>query len=154
MVASDEGIIEKILSLCGEITQYRQFEKVNDIMLGSSGGYEYLPRIYLVTDTVCYSIEILNWENYSGDEWSGLPIRQELFGEPVLHIFRIDLSSMPESETPYSFARKFFGTDSVNSEGGAGWYSTIPQQSLDELVNLLGNIGTDNSEEIEGAINE
>jgi uncharacterized protein YcfL len=153
-LVSDEGIIEEILSLCGEITQYRQFEIVSDIMYGNTTVYEYLPRIYLVTDTVCYSIEILNWENYSGDEWSYWPIRQELFGEPVLHVFRIDLSLMPESETAYSFVRNFFTRDSVNSEGGAGWYSTMPQQSMNELINLLGNIGADNSEEIEGAINE
>ena len=149
---SNEALREELLRLCGEIKQHRQFEKAGDIMLGAAEDFEYYPCIYLVTDAVCYRIEILNWENYSGNAWSGLPIRQELFGKPVLRMFRIDLSSASEDEPPYRFAKDFFGADTLNSKGGAGWYSTLPQESMDRLMELLRSIGTENAEEIESFV--
>jgi len=148
-LVTDEDFNEEILSLCGSVKQHRQVEKSSDIMYGAAGDFEYLPRIYLATDAICYSVEILNWENYSGDEWTQFPIRQELSGEPTMHIFRIDLSLMPENKTPYSFAKEYFGSDTVNSESGVGWYSTMPQESMDKLLSLLWSIGTENAEKVE-----
>lgn len=148
-LVSDEDIAEEILSFCGSVKQYRQVEKSSDIMYGEAGDFEYLPRIYLVTDEICYSVEILNWENYSGDEWSQFPIRQERSGEPTMHVFRLDLSLMPENKTPYSFAKESFASDTMNSESGVGWFSTMSQESMDELLNLLRSIGTENAEIVE-----
>lgn len=148
-LVSDENLNKEILKHCGEIKKYRQIEPVRDTMLGSADVYRAFPRIFLVADAFCYKIEILNWENFSGDAWSGFPIRRERFGKPTLRIFRIDLSSMPEGETPYDFAREYCGADSVNSEGGHGWYSMVSQQTMDELLSLLGGINTENAEEVE-----
>ena len=53
---------------------------------------------------------------------------------------------MPASETPVGYARGYFGPDSLNGEGGAGWYSTLSQDSLNMLLHLLGSIGADNAE--------
>lgn len=145
---SDEALREEILHLCGEIKQHRQFEKAGDLMLGSAEGFTYYPCVYLVTDAVCYRIEALNWENYSGDAWSDFPIRQELFGKPVLRVFRIDLSSAPEDEPPYRFAKDFFGADTLNSTGGAGWYSTLPQRHMDRLLELLRSVGAESAERV------
>ena len=145
---SDQSLKEELLKLCGQIEPYRQMEKSSDIMLGGSHLYVYLPRIYLVGERVCYSIEILNWENYAGEEWAYFPIREECFNEPVLHIYRIDLSLKPENEAAYSFARDYFGADSVNTEGGAGWYSVMPRQALNELLNLIDCIDAACAEEI------
>lgn len=144
-LVSDEDLVKEILSLCGSVKQYRQVEKSSDIMYGAAGDFEYLPRIYLVTDAICYSVEILNWKNYSGSEWFNFPIRQERSGEPTMHIFRLDLSLMPENKTPYSFAKEYFASDTMNSESGVGWFSTMPQESMDELLSLLWSIGTENA---------
>lgn len=146
---TDAEFHEEILHLCREIRQYRQVEKSSDIMLGAPDGFKYLPRVYLVTEAICYRIEILNWENYSGNAWLRFPIRQECFGQPMMCMHRIDLSLMPEGETPYSFAKAYFGSDTMNSESGAGWYAAMPQESMDALLRLLLHIGTENAEKVE-----
>ena len=135
-----------IRSLCGELRQYREQERIRDFMLGTTERYEYLPQIYLVTDAFCYEIQIVNWDNHTGNEWSAFPIRTERFREPTLQVSRIDLSQKPEGETPVGYARGYAGPDSLNGEGGAGWYSTLSQDSLDMLLHLLGGVGADNAE--------
>ncbi len=135
-----------IRSLCGELRQHREQEKIRDFMLGTPERYVYLPRIYLVTDAVCYKIQIVNWDNHTGNEWSEFPIRTERFREPTLQVSRLDLSQKPEGETPVGYARNYVGPDSLNGEGGAGWYSTLSQDSLNMLLHLLGSIGADNAE--------
>ena len=135
-----------IRSLCGELRQHREQEKIRDFMLGTSERYVYLPRIYLVTDAVCYKIQIVNWDNHTGNEWSEFPIRTERFREPTLQVSRLDLSQKPEGETPVGYARNYVGPDSLNGEGGAGWYSTLSQDSLNMLLLLLGSVGADNAE--------
>ena len=151
-LTADGEFREEILHLCREIRQYRQIEKSSDILLGmpdGPDGFRYLPRVYLVTEAICYRMEVLNWENYTGSAWSRLPIRQERFGEPTICVSRIDLSLMPEDKTPYGFAKEYFGPDTMNSESGAGWYAVMPQESLDALLCLLLRTGTENAEKIE-----
>ena len=139
------GVKTNIRSLCGELRQYRQQERISDFMLGTTERYEYLPRCYLVTDAVCYRIQIVNWDNHTGYEWSEFPIRTERFREPTLEVSRLDLSQKPADETPVGYARGYFGPDSLNGEGGAGWYSTLSQDSLDRLLHLLGSVGAENA---------
>lgn len=98
------------------------------------------------TGLFCYSIEILNWDNYSGSAWAYFPIRQELFNEPVLHVCRLDLSLKPESEASYYYAKDYSGPDSINIKGGSGWYSTISQEHLDELLALASSTSAVNAE--------
>lgn len=142
---SDESLKSKILDLCSNIESYRQFQAISDIVYGS-GDVAYYPRIYLCAHSFCYRIEVLNWENFSGSTWVGYPIREEMFGEPVLHIYRIDLSLMTGSENPFVFSKDYFQPDSVNSEGGRGWYSIMSQESMNQLLNLIRSIGAENAE--------
>jgi hypothetical protein len=143
---SDEQLKGEILRLCKEIQSYRELEVAKDIMLGGTARFRLFPRIYLDTGSFCYRIEIFNWTNYSGNSWRFYPIRQELYGEPVLHIKRLDLSLKPESESSYSYAKTHNGPDSLNSEGGSGWYATISQENLDELLALARDISAANAE--------
>lgn len=149
---TDEDMIQEIMGLCGKIRQYRQFEKASDIMLGPFE-YVYLPQLYLITDEICYKIEILNWDFLMGHAWSGLRIRQELPGEPVMHVYRIDLSSYQDDKAPYIFAREYDFSDSVNSESGLGWYSTLSPENMDRLLALLQNIGNENAEIVDALYN-
>jgi hypothetical protein len=118
-------------------------------MLGTTERYVYLPQIYLVTDAVCYRILIINWDNHTGYEWSEFPIRTERFREPTLQVSRLDLSQKPADETPIGYARGYTGPDSMNSGSGAGWFSTLSQDSLNRLLFLLGSVGADNAEIVE-----
>jgi hypothetical protein len=143
---TDEYLKDDILRLCKEIESYRELKKISDIMLGGTARRRCFSRIYLDTGSYCYRIEILNWKNYSGNSWRFFPIRQELYGEPVLYVKRIDLSLKPEAEATYSFAKNYGRSDSINSEAGSGWYSTISQESLDELLALARSVGDANAE--------
>lgn len=145
-LVSDVHLKSEILRLCREIEHYRELEVVNDIMLAGTPRLEYFPRIYLDTGSFCYSIEILNWNNYSGSAWAYFPIRQELFNEPVLHVCRLDLLLKPESEASYYFTKRFSGPDSINSIDGHGWYSTISKEHLDELLTLASSTSVVNAE--------
>ena len=144
--ALDEQVKDAALLLCSGIESHREFNSISDIMLGAVPRMEYFPRIYLDAGDYCYRIDILNWDNYAGDAWAELPIRAELYGEPVLHVFRIDMSQKPEDKDAFVFARDYFGADSLNGEGGFGWYSTMPRESLGELLALAGAIGEQNAE--------
>lgn len=84
---ADERLKSEILKLCKEIASYRELDRSKDIMLGAAR-LRYHPRIYLDTGSYCYRIEIFNWDNYSGKAWADYPVRQERFGEPVLHVKR------------------------------------------------------------------
>jgi hypothetical protein len=144
-LVSDALLKANILKLCKEISIYRQLERSSDIMLGDALNIEHYSRLYLDTGSYCYRIDILNWKNYSGGAWVQYPIRIERFNEPTLHILRLDLS-LSESEDSYSFAKGYFGPDSVNSDGGFGWYSTISQKHLDELLLLTTDVCAINAE--------
>jgi len=145
-LVTDGHLKNEVLSLCKEIRVYRELDVVSDMMLGTPPRLEFLPRIYFDTGSFCYRIELLNWDNHSGGAWVDFPIRQELFNDSVLIIHRIDLSQKPSSDDPYSFARDYFGADSINSEGGCGWYSTLPIEQLAELLSLASNISESNAE--------
>lgn len=148
-MVSDKDVRDEIISLCKEIKQHRQFFGATDTMLGAHGEFEEFPSIFLVAKDVCYRIKILNWENYAEDAWEDLPIRQERFGKATLYIYRIDLSSMPTDITPYIYAKEFQGADSVNDEQGRGWYSTMPQESMESLLEVLRSIGASNAQMVE-----
>ena len=91
-------------------------------------------------------IQILNWDNYSSDSWAGFPIKNELYGSPVFQVYRYDLSEKADDESFYNFMDNHFGSDSLNSESGSGWYSVITQENLDELLVLLNGIDISNAE--------
>ena len=52
---------------------------------------------------------------------------------------------MPEDETPYGYLKENLQSDTLNSESGLGWYSSIPQESMDKLLGLLESIGPENA---------
>ena len=140
-----ERLKSEILKLCKEIASYRELDRSKDVMSGAAR-LRYHPRIYLDTGSYCYRIEIFNWDNYSGKAWADYPVRQERFGEPVLHVKRIDLSHKPESEASYSYAKNHGGPDSLNNEGSSGWYSIMSQEHMDELLSLVYSVGEKNAE--------
>ncbi|MBO4872918.1 MAG: hypothetical protein J5496_05850 [Lachnospiraceae bacterium] len=144
---SDPQIKETVYELCRQIRKYRQFDREKDIFYGAADRTLY-PGIYFITEDYCYRIEIINWENYSGEEWAGLPIRKEMFGEPLLMVFRIDLSQMSGSDSLYSFVKNYFASDSLNSKQGIGWYSTLSRKSLKRLLGLIQKVGADNAENV------
>ena len=127
--------------ICGIYEKhYREFEVVTDLMLGSPPFTQYLPRILIDAHSFGYKIQILNWDNYSGDSWAGFPIKNELYGSPVLQVFRYDFSQKADDESFFNFMDNHFGPDSLNAESGSGWYSTLSKEQLDELLALLNSI--------------
>ena len=144
---SDPQVKETVYELCRQIRKYRQFDREKDIFYGAAGRTLY-PGIYLLTENYGYRIEIVNWENYSGEEWARLPIRKEMFGEPLLIVFRIDLSQLSGSDSLYSSLKNYFASDSLNDEYGIGWYSTLSRESLDRLLELVRKVGADNAKSV------
>lgn len=129
--------------LCSSINCYRQISRTSDIMFGDvNQRMEYLPQLCFVCDEFTYRIQVINWDNFSSGSWSGWPIRNELFGEPVLEVRRIDLSGMPEEGDFYDYIF-FSGYDSLNSADGWGWYSTMKQEELVRLLSLLYGVDAD-----------
>jgi hypothetical protein len=143
---SDEQLKGEILRACKELKSYRELEAAKDIMLGGKASLRLFPRIYLDTGSFCYRIELLNWTDYYDSSWRYYPIRQELYGEFVLHVKRLDLSLKPESEASYSYAKTHHGPDSLNNEDGFGWYSTISEENYVELFALAFDISAANAE--------
>lgn len=150
-LVSDESLEEEILTLCEEGRQYREFEAVTDVMLGCPPVMEALPSLYLVADTFSYQITIRDWESYSINQrlFSSEPVYEELSGKPVMRVSRIDMSSLPEDETPLDYVSGYNEPDSLNQEGGRGWYSTISRESMRKLMALLKSVGAENAEEVE-----
>ena len=144
---TDAQMKESVYDLCRQIRKYRQFDREKDVFYGVAERTLY-PAIYLLTEDYCYRIEIVNWENYSGEEWARLPIRKEMFGEPLLIVFRIDLSQLSETDSLYSSLKNYFASDSLNNEQGIGWYSTIARESLERLLALLRKVGADNAKSV------
>ncbi len=142
-MVSDENVKKDIFRLCKKIEPYRKFIRVSDLMLGVSNDMGNFPIVYLLTDAVIYRIEIMDWENYASDYWNRLPIWQEKFGEPVLHLYRIDRSSVPEGDSLFDESTFWWG--SLEDDGSAGWYSTLTQKELDALLALLQSVGPDNA---------
>lgn len=138
-LVSDEVLKSSVFEFCREIKVYRELDVVEDIMLGTPSEISYFPRIYFDTGLYCYIIEILNWDNYASDSWAWYPIRVEHFNKPVVYLQRIDLSHQLESESSYVYGKNYIGPDSVNSDGW-GWYSTISQKHLDELLFLIRSV--------------
>ena len=142
-MVSDDDVKKDIFRLCKKVEQYRKFIRVSDLMLGVSNDMGNFPIVYLLTDAVIYRIEIMDWENYASDYWNRLPIWQEKFGEPVLHLYRIDRSSIPEGESLFDWSTFWWG--SLEDDGSAGGYSTLTREELDALLALLQSVGPDNA---------
>ena len=151
---TDEYLKHEVFELCKEIENYRELEVVYDIMFGTPSKLDYYPRIYLDTGSFCYSIEVVNWYNFAGDPWAWYPIRNECLNEPVLTIRRIDLSEKTETKDSYLFARTYFGPDSVNRYGGSGWYSTLSQKNLENLLSLSSSVSIENALIVWSSVND
>ena len=136
---TDTHLKQKIYEICLNISQYREFDVAGDIVLGDStteGGY--LPGIFFDCGNVGYKITIVDWESYLGNEWSGLSIKNEAFGEPILRVWRIDLTDLPEGTDRLDYLETYSQSDSVNSGMGRwGWYSSLPQEELEKLLEIL-----------------
>ena len=149
-LVSDETLQEEILELCGKIRHFREFNSLYDVVLGTPPSMTYFPQICLITDSCCYRIRLLNWDNYASPAWSALRIRQEAYGKPVAFVYRIDLSLKPEGEAAYTFVSGYSGRDTLNSRDGEGWYSAVETWAdMDALLALLESVGPENAEEIE-----
>ncbi|MCL2126030.1 MAG: hypothetical protein FWH33_08615 [Oscillospiraceae bacterium] len=130
-----------IYSICKTAVNYREFYLIHDVVFGTPYVFTYLPQIYFDTGTYVYRIQIVNWDNYVGSSWDSYSIKNEMADSPLLLIWRFDVSSMPADVFVYDYVRAESGRDSLNSEGGGGWYSTIPREKIDELHDLLAGIG-------------
>ena len=139
---TDEETKAEIYETCLKITCYREINGAEDIMLGGDPADMHLAGIVFACGACAYKIDVIRWENYAGDAWTGWPIRNELYGEPLLCIWRIELKkeeldgeSIPGAVAAYS------GRDSFNSEAGRGWYATLPQEEMDSLCAILSAEG-------------
>lgn len=137
---TDNDVKQDIYELCLDITQYREVVAVWDIMLGGEANTIQLPRIFFVGKSIGYKVYILNWENYSGEEWASFPIKNEAFGEPIIWLWRIDLKECPEGISKLDYVKSYGRRDSLNNEGGLGWYSTMPLSEFEALLVLLGQV--------------
>ena len=131
----------EIYEICTQITCYREINGAEDIMLGEIPEDARISAVFFACGACVYKIEIIHWENHAGDAWAGWPIRNELYGEPLLCVWRIarteelDADPLPGNIVTYS------GRDSFNSEAGRGWYATLPQEEMDSLCAILSAEG-------------
>jgi len=145
-LVTEERLRNEIFRLCINIKQYRELDCVNDTMLGAPLRLEFFPVIFFETDSFIYRISAINWGNFTSSAYAYYPIRNELFGGPVFQVSRLDLSQFPATADPYSYSRDYSRSDSLNSERGVGWYSTISREHFDKLLLLVQNISYENAE--------
>lgn len=141
---SDEKLKETVYDICRKIETYCEYDDAIHSFFGNPD-WEYYPRIYLITDSVCYRIEIVNWNNYPNGT---VPDLEKMYGKPLLRVYRIDLSLKPESDSLYDFVKNYFGPDTMNRENKWGWYSTLSQKGQDQLLKLVQSVGAGNAENI------
>lgn len=134
---SDKEVKQDIHQACLTISQYREINVAQDIMLGSVADFVYLPQLFFVGKSIGYKMTLLNWENYSGEEWDSWPIKKEAFAEPIICVWRIELTACSEETNKLDYIKSYERRDSLNTEGGMGWYSTMPSEGLEELLALL-----------------
>ena len=146
-LVTDESVKTAVYNLCSNLERYREFLVGSDVMLGMPSVRDYLPKIFFETPLYGYTIEVINWRNYGDSTWDSMPIKVEMFDEPVLYVKRYDFSMRQKNEDTLGFFERYYGADSLNTEyEGLGWYSTLSQEQLDELLYLLSAIGTENAE--------
>ena len=134
---NDDNISSELFNICCSINCYREIDAAKDIMLAGTQLQEEL-RLYFLTSNYCYKIIPINWENYSSASWSQYPIKQERTNKPTLMIWRIDLSEIA-AENHLSYAQTFNGKDSLNSESGRGWYSTLESGLYLKLIESISS---------------
>ena len=66
-------------------------------------------------------------------------IKQERADKPTLKVWRIDLFDVA-AEDFLSYAQNFQGQDSLNSEGGIGWYSILSTDLYSKLLGLMASL--------------
>lgn len=135
---NDNNVSSELLKICSSINCYREIEAAKDIMLAGTQLQEEL-RLYFLTSNYCYKIIPINWENYSSVSWSQYPIKQERADKPTLKVWRIDLFDVA-AEDFLSYAQNFQGQDSLNSEGGIGWYSILSTDLYSKLLELMASL--------------
>lgn len=133
----DDASAQKSLSLiCSGIKKYRQYFSITDTMLGDDV-YRFNPRLYLIADKVGYRIEAINWENYESTPLWKAPISLQKFNEPVFYLFRIKRPEKLSDSEFLEYMNRYHGPDSMNSEGGHGWYSRISGAKMKEYKDII-----------------
>jgi len=135
---TNDSIKNKIIKLCGKINGYREF-KPEEFMLGSPSVINSLPRIFIDAGEFGYAIRIINWEMYEGSAWDGMAIKNELYLKPTLLVYRYALAAA-------EYDGGFYRYLSEVTRQGYGWYSTLTQKQIDELLPLLLTVGENNAE--------
>lgn len=143
-LVTDENLSARILKTCSEIRSYKEGSRY-DVLFGREPVMEYYPQICLAAGNVYYFIHIINWEWYDGKVPDNT-IYAEMFGKPLLHVFRYEAAEQPEENDLFN---AFHGKDSLNTDDFVqGWYSVLPQKQLDALMDLLYSVGAENAQEI------
>jgi hypothetical protein len=143
---TDEELKNAVYRLCRDIKSHI----INDPGRLPAGVPSFLrvsPQIIFITESYGYKIQSIDWQNFLQRDADSLGLG-ELFGKPVLYIFRIDLTKKPaDIENALGYIRSYTLPDSVNNSltngYGNGWISTMPRGSFDELLSVLNTI--DNS---------
>lgn len=132
---TNAALREEIYQLCTEISCCRELDRQTDhIAYDGFPVEEHYPSLSFDCGEVRYRIRILNWDSVVPQS----AIAQEKSGEPLVWLRRMD-------DLEY-FSSQGFPPDTLNGEGGCGWYSLMPRASLKRLLELLESVGENNAE--------
>ncbi len=138
---TNAALREEIYQLCTEISCYREMnlQTTDPIYYDGFPVEEHYPSLCFDCGEVRYRIQILNWDSVVPQS----AIAQEKSGEPLVWLRRMDDLEYISSQG--------FPPDTLNGEGGCGWYSLMPRASLERLLELLESVGEKNAEPLAGS---
>ncbi|MGM9522478.1 MAG: hypothetical protein ACI3VB_08375 [Oscillospiraceae bacterium] len=137
--AVDQSTADDVYQLCRSIQSYRKYDSGIDLLIGGATAdftFHHLPTIYISAGDAGYRIELINRQELEQEGWP-YQIFTEIDG-PVIRFYRIDMTLKPEDVSELEFlmtAYDMFIDD--GAEISEGWYSTMTQDSYDELLNML-----------------
>jgi len=139
IAVTDEHLRQEIMSLCKEISSYRELNVLHDILLGDSSKskwcFDY--QIFILAGNHGYSISWLNWDYYEDPVFRSWRILREKKDEPVAILLRITFDNEIAQDEKLGYLETYFSRDSMNSESGAGWYSVISAEKKEMLTDLI-----------------
>ncbi len=136
---TDPALRAELYQLCTEITCYREVNRqtTDNVYDDGFADYTLYPSLSFDCGEIRYRIGILNWDGVA----PGAAIAQEKSGEPVVWLRRMD-------DWEY-LSSQLFPPDTLNGSDGCGWFSVMPQASMDRLLELLESVGVENAVPVE-----
>jgi hypothetical protein len=142
-MVTDEELKNAVYRLCRDIKSHIINDPVR-FLAGTPSFLRVSPQIIFITESYGYKMRSIDWRNYKERDAYSMGL-SDFFGEPVFYFSRIDLTKKPtDIEDALGYIKSYSHADSVNhslTNGyGAGWISTMPRKSFDELLNILNAI--------------